>query len=270
MNIGEAVGVIAAQSIGEPGTQLTMRTFHIGGAAQRGAEQSSVEASHEGTVAVRNRNVVMNSQGTPVVMSRNCEIVLTDDKDRERARFRVPYGARLLVDEGQTVARGQKLAEWDPYTLPIITERAGKVEYIDLIEGITLVERMDEVTGLTSKVVVDYKQGAKGVDLRPRLQLKDENGEVPAAAERHRCSLLPGAGLDPVGRQRRRGGGGRRAGAHPARGQQDARHHRRSAARGRTVRGAPAEGSRGDRRDRRACGIRQGLQGEAPHHREER
>ena len=106
MNIGEAVGVIAAQSIGEPGTQLTMRTFHIGGAAQRGAEQSSVEASHEGTVTMKNRNVVMNSQGVPVVMSRNCEMVLTDDKQRERARFRVPYGARLLVDEGQMVARG--------------------------------------------------------------------------------------------------------------------------------------------------------------------
>ncbi len=178
VNIGEAVGVIAAQSIGEPGTQLTMRTFHIGGAAQRGAEQSAIEASHEGTVSVKNRNVVMNSLGTPVVMSRNCEIVLVDDKARERARFRVPYGARLLVDEGQQVARGQKLAEWDPYTLPIITERTGKVEYLDLIEGITLVERMDEVTGLTSKVVVDYKQAAKGADLRPRLQLKDERGEV--------------------------------------------------------------------------------------------
>ncbi len=178
VNIGEAVGVIAAQSIGEPGTQLTMRTFHIGGAAQRGAEQSSVEASHEGTVAVRNRNVVQNIQGVPVVMSRNCEIVLQDDKERERARFRVPYGARLLVDDGATVTRLQKLAEWDPYTLPIITERAGSVEYLDLIDGVTLVERMDEVTGLTSKVVVDYKQAAKGVDLRPRLQLKDEKGEV--------------------------------------------------------------------------------------------
>ena len=178
VNIGEAVGVIAAQSIGEPGTQLTMRTFHIGGAAQRGAEQSSVEASHEGTVAVRNRNVVQNSMGVPVVMSRNCEIVLQDGKERERARFRVPYGARLLVDDGASVTRLQKLAEWDPYTLPIITERAGSVEYLDLIDSITLVERMDEVTGLTSKVVVDYKQAAKGVDLRPRLQLKDEKGEV--------------------------------------------------------------------------------------------
>jgi len=178
VNIGEAVGVIAAQSIGEPGTQLTMRTFHIGGAAQRGAEQSSVEASHDGTVQIKNRNVVMNSQGAPIVMSRNCEIVLTDDKDRERARFRVPYGARLMVDEGARVARTQKLAEWDPYTLPIITEKAGKIEYLDLIEGVTLVERMDEVTGLTSKVVVDYKSGAKAADLRPRLQLKDENGDV--------------------------------------------------------------------------------------------
>ena len=178
VNIGEAVGVIAAQSIGEPGTQLTMRTFHIGGAAQRGAEQSSVEASHEGTVTVRNRNVVTNSQGVPVVMSRNCEIVLVDDKQRERARFRVPYGARLLADDGMAVTRAQKLAEWDPYTLPILTELAGQVEYLDLIEGITLVERMDEVTGLTSKVVVDYKQTAKGVDLRPRLQLKSPSGEV--------------------------------------------------------------------------------------------
>jgi len=178
VNVGEAVGVIAAQSIGEPGTQLTMRTFHIGGAAQRGVEQSSIEASHDGTISVKNRSVVMNSQGTPVVMSRNCELVLIDDRDRERARYRVPYGARLLADEGQQVARGQKLAEWDPFTLPIITERAGIVEYFDLIDGATLVERVDEVTGLTSKVVVDYKQAAKGVDLRPRLQLKDERGEV--------------------------------------------------------------------------------------------
>jgi DNA-directed RNA polymerase subunit beta' len=178
VNMGEAVGVIAAQSIGEPGTQLTMRTFHIGGAAQRGAEQSNVEASHEGIATVRNRNVVQNSMNVPVVMSRNCEIVLTDDRQRERARFRVPYGSRLLIDEGAKVVRGQKLAEWDPYTLPIITERAGQVEYLDLIEGITLVERMDEVTGLTSKVVVDYKQVAKSVDLRPRLQLKQGNEVV--------------------------------------------------------------------------------------------
>ncbi len=178
VNQGEAVGVIAAQSIGEPGTQLTMRTFHIGGAAQRGAEQSSVEASHDGTVKMNNPNVVVSGAGVPVVMSRNCEIVLTDPNGRERARFRVPYGARLLTTEGATVARQQKLAEWDPYTLPIITEQDGKIEYLDLLEGATLVERVDEVTGLTSKVVVDYKQNARGADLRPRLQLKDAKGKV--------------------------------------------------------------------------------------------
>lgn len=178
VNIGGAVGVIAAQSIGEPGTQLTMRTFHIGGAAQRGAEQSMVEASRDGKVTIRNKNVVHNSQNVPIVMSRNCEILLTDDRGTERARYRVPYGARLLVEDGAAVTRGQKMAEWDPYTLPIITEQPGKVEYLDLIDSITLVERMDEVTGLTSKVVVDYKQASKGIDLRPRLQLKDANGDV--------------------------------------------------------------------------------------------
>ncbi|MFT9376679.1 DNA-directed RNA polymerase subunit beta', partial [Komagataeibacter saccharivorans] len=178
VNIGEAVGVIAAQSIGEPGTQLTMRTFHIGGAAQRGAEQSMVEASRDGKVTIRNKNVVQNSQNVPIVMSRNCEILLTDDRGTERARYRVPYGARLLVEDGADVTRGQKMAEWDPYTLPIITEQPGKVEYLDLIDSITLVERMDEVTGLTSKVVVDYKQASKGIDLRPRLQLKDAKGDV--------------------------------------------------------------------------------------------
>ncbi|AQS91089.1 DNA-directed RNA polymerase subunit beta' [Gluconobacter albidus] len=178
VNIGEAVGVIAAQSIGEPGTQLTMRTFHIGGAATRGAEQSMVEASRDGIVTIKNRNVVENSQKVLVVMSRNCEILLTDENGVERARYRVPYGARLMVSEGEAVTRTQKMAEWDPYTLPIITEQAGTVEYLDLIDSITLVERMDEVTGLSSKVVVDYKQAAKGVDLRPRLQLKDASGNV--------------------------------------------------------------------------------------------
>ena len=176
VNIGEAVGVIAAQSIGEPGTQLTMRTFHIGGAAQRGAEVSAVEASHDGTLTIKNQNVVQNSQGVPVIMSRNCEVAIMDDKGRERARFRVPYGARLLAQEGQKVTRLLKLAEWDPYTLPIITERAGVVEYLDMLDGVTIVERMDEVTGLTTKVVVDYKQSTKGVDLRPLAAAEGRQG----------------------------------------------------------------------------------------------
>jgi DNA-directed RNA polymerase subunit beta' len=178
VNIGEAVGVIAAQSIGEPGTQLTMRTFHIGGAAQRGAEQSSVEAAFDARAEVKNRNVVINSGGVPVVMGRNTEIVLLDEAGREKARHRVPYGARLLVDDGAEVKRGDRLVEWDPYTIPIITEKDGIAHYVDLIEGLSMRETVDEATGISSKVVVDWKQQPRGSDLRPRVTLRDEQGEV--------------------------------------------------------------------------------------------
>jgi DNA-directed RNA polymerase subunit beta' len=178
VNIGEAVGVIAAQSIGEPGTQLTMRTFHIGGAAQRGAEQSSVEAAFDATIEVKNRNVVINSTGIPVVMGRNTEMVLLDDAGREKARYRVPYGARLLADDGAPVTRGDRLVEWDPYTIPIITEKDGIAHYVDLIEGLSVRETVDEATGISSKVVVDWKQQPRGSDLRPRITLRDEEGEV--------------------------------------------------------------------------------------------
>ena len=186
VNIGEAVGVIAAQSIGEPGTQLTMRTFHIGGAAQRGAEQSSVEAAFEAKVEVKNRNIVMNSAGVPVVMGRNLEIVLLDEAGREKARHRVPYGARLLADEGAQVERGERLAEWDPYTIPIVTEKDGIAHYVDLIEGLSMREVVDEATGISSKVVIDWKQQPRGSELRPRITLRDEQGEV----------LLLGNGLE--------------------------------------------------------------------------
>jgi DNA-directed RNA polymerase subunit beta' len=178
VNIGEAVGVIAAQSIGEPGTQLTMRTFHIGGAAQRGAEQSSVEAAFEAKVVVKNRNVVINSSGVPVVMGRNCEVTLVDEAGREKARHRVPYGAKLLSDDGTNVKKGQKLAEWDPYTIPIITERDGVAHYVDLVEGTSVREVLDEATGIASKVVIDWKQQPRGNDLKPRVTLRDEAGEV--------------------------------------------------------------------------------------------
>jgi DNA-directed RNA polymerase subunit beta' len=177
VNMGEAVGVIAAQSIGEPGTQLTMRTFHIGGAAQRGAEQSSVEAAFDAVIEVKNRNVVINSSGVPVVMGRNCEIVLFSE-GREKARHRVPYGARLLVDDGALVKRGDRLVEWDPYTIPIITEKEGIAHYVDLIEGLSVRETVDDATGISSKVVVDWRQQPRGSDLRPRITLRDENGEV--------------------------------------------------------------------------------------------
>ncbi|HLY46194.1 MAG TPA: DNA-directed RNA polymerase subunit beta', partial [Stellaceae bacterium] len=178
VNIGEAVGVIAAQSIGEPGTQLTMRTFHIGGAAQRGAEQSSVEAAFDAKVEVKNRNVVINSSGLPVVMGRNTEMVLVDDAGREKARHRVPYGARLLADDGVEIHRGDRLAEWDPYTIPIITEKDGVAHYLDLSEGISMREVLDEATGISSKVVIDWKQQPRGGDLRPRIALSDDKGEL--------------------------------------------------------------------------------------------
>ena len=178
VNVGEAVGVIAAQSIGEPGTQLTMRTFHIGGAAQRGAEQSSVEATMAGTIKVENRNVVENSDQILIVMNRTTEIVLLDEGGRERARHRVPYGSRLLVDDGVVVEPGQVLSEWDPYTIPIITEKEGTANYMDLVDGMSMNEVMDEATGIASRVVVDWKQQPKGGDLRPRITLRDEAGDV--------------------------------------------------------------------------------------------
>ncbi|RED53740.1 DNA-directed RNA polymerase subunit beta' [Aestuariispira insulae] len=178
VNRGEAVGVIAAQSIGEPGTQLTMRTFHIGGAAQRGAEQNSIESSLDGTVKINNRNVVIDSEGRPVVMNRNCEVVLLDEVGRERARHRVPYGTRLRVDEGDSVVKGQTVAEWDPYTIPIISEKSGVAHYVDLTEGVSVRDVVDEATGIASKVVIDWKQQAKGSDLKPRITLRSENGDV--------------------------------------------------------------------------------------------
>jgi DNA-directed RNA polymerase subunit beta' len=178
VNVGEAVGVIAAQSIGEPGTQLTMRTFHIGGAVQRGAEQSSVEAAFDAQLTIKNRNVVINSEGVPIVMGRNCELVLSDEAGRERARHRVPYGAKLLIDHGSAVTKGQRLAEWDPYTLPIITEREGIANYLDLVEGLSMREVLDETTGITNRVVVDWKQQPRGNDLKPRIQLTDGKGKI--------------------------------------------------------------------------------------------
>jgi DNA-directed RNA polymerase subunit beta' len=178
VNEGEAVGVIAAQSIGEPGTQLTMRTFHIGGAAQRGAEISSVEASFDGKVKINNRNVVKNSSGVPIVMGRNNELVLVDENGLERARHRLPYGAKILADEGVKVKRGDKLAEWDPYTIPMITERDGAANYMDLVEGISIREVMDEATGISAKVVTDWRQQARGSDLKPRILLRDDQGNA--------------------------------------------------------------------------------------------
>ena len=177
VNVGEAVGVIAAQSIGEPGTQLTMRTFHIGGAAQV-AEQASHEASIDGTIKVENKNIVVDSTGKPVVMNRNTDVCVLDAQGRERARHRIPYGARLLVEDGGEVKKGAPMAEWDPYTIPVITEKDGVANYVDLVEGVSMREVTDETTGIASKVVIDWKQQPQGADLRPRVTLRNKRGQV--------------------------------------------------------------------------------------------
>jgi DNA-directed RNA polymerase subunit beta' len=178
VSVGEAVGVIAAQSIGEPGTQLTMRTFHIGGAATKGVEASSIEASRDAKVAFVNKNIVIDSSGKHIVMSRSFEILLVDEKGAERARHKVPYGSKLLVEEGASVQKGQKLAEWDPYTIPILTERTGIIAYRDLVEGVSVREILDEATGISNKVIIDWKQQSRGSDLRPRITLVDDKGEL--------------------------------------------------------------------------------------------
>ncbi len=177
VNIGEAVGVMAAQSIGEPGTQLTMRTFHIGGAAQKSAERSHVEANLDAKVEVRNKVVVKNSEGVEIIMGRNTEIVLIDKKGDEKSAQRVPYGSRILVEDGSKVKAGDKMAEWDPYTIPVITEKDGFAHFVDLIEGVSVTDNVDESTGISSKKVIDWHSQPKGGDLKPRISMLDTKGE---------------------------------------------------------------------------------------------
>ncbi|HEY1749118.1 MAG TPA: DNA-directed RNA polymerase subunit beta', partial [Xanthobacteraceae bacterium] len=179
VNMGEAVGVIAAQSIGEPGTQLTMRTFHIGGAAQI-SEQSFVESNFEGTIRIKNKNVARNSDGDQIVMSRNLIVAVTDPDGTERAVHRIQYGARLKVEDGEHIKRGQRIAEWDPYTRPIMTEVEGTVGFEDLVEGQSLTETLDESTGIAKRVVIDWRSGsARGQqDLRPALVIKGKDGKI--------------------------------------------------------------------------------------------
>ncbi|PCJ29505.1 MAG: DNA-directed RNA polymerase subunit beta' [Rickettsiales bacterium] len=174
---GEAVGVIAAQSIGEPGTQLTMRTFHIGGAATKGTEVSSVSASYEAKVKVIGRNLVTNSVGAQIVMGRSCEVLLLDVKGAERARYKIPYGSKLMIDDGCKVEKGQMIAEWDPYSIPVITEKSGKVLFVDLVEGVSIRTVVDDATGISSKVVIESRQYSKGAELAPRIQLVDAKGK---------------------------------------------------------------------------------------------
>jgi len=177
VNIGEAVGVIAAQSIGEPGTQLTMRTFHIGGAASRAAAVNSIEPKNAGTIKLHNIKTIENAAGKLVAVSRSGEVVVLDDIGRERERYKLPYGAELQVREGEKVEGGQTVAVWDPHTHPIITEMAGVLRFVDFIDGVTVQKQTDEITGLSSVVVIDPKQRpTAGKDLRPMVKLVDEKG----------------------------------------------------------------------------------------------
>ncbi|MBO9499028.1 MAG: DNA-directed RNA polymerase subunit beta', partial [Novosphingobium sp.] len=198
VNIGEAVGVIAAQSIGEPGTQLTMRTFHIGGAAQVN-ETSHLEAISDGTIHYRDMPTITDKRGRLLSLARNGEIVVIDAEGREREIHKVPYGTVLMHKDGDKVTIGERLAEWDPFTLPIITEQSGVVRYQDLADGKTLTEQTDEATGMTSRVVTEYRataSRAKKEDLRPRLTLLGEEGAKKGEeTEAARYMLAPGTQL---------------------------------------------------------------------------
>ncbi|NNC97742.1 MAG: DNA-directed RNA polymerase subunit beta' [Gammaproteobacteria bacterium] len=175
---GEAVGVIAAQSIGEPGTQLTMRTFHIGGAASRAAAISSVEVKNTGTVRLHNIKTVKHSKGHLVAVSRSGEIGVMNESGRERERYKIPYGSMISVDDGDSVVAGQVIANWDPHTHPVITEVEGFIKYEDFVDGVSVTTQVDEVTGLSNTVITDPSQrGAAGKDLRPVAKLVDKKGE---------------------------------------------------------------------------------------------
>jgi DNA-directed RNA polymerase subunit beta' len=190
VNIGEAVGVIAAQSIGEPGTQLTMRTFHIGGAAQLN-ETSNLEAVADGTVEFRDLPTILDARGRRVAMARNGELAIVDMDGRERSSHRIPYGAHLMCESGHIVSKGDRIAEWDPFMMPVITEKGGVVKFQDLVEGKTLTEQTDEATGIAQRVVTEFRGSARSKeDLRPRVTLLDEE-----SGEAARYMLAPGAML---------------------------------------------------------------------------
>src|SRR5690606_10444538 len=199
VNIGEADGVIAAQSIGEPGTQLTMRTFHIGGAAQVN-EKSHLEAISDGKIEYRDMPTIKDKRGRLLSLARNGELAVIDKEGRERELHKVPYGTVLMFKDGDKVKEGDRLAEWDPFTLPIITEQSGVVRYQDLVEGKTLTEQVDEATGIAQRVVTEYRAAgrSKKEDLRPRLTLLGEEnakGKKGEETEAARYMLAPGTSL---------------------------------------------------------------------------
>ncbi|MGE0852191.1 MAG: DNA-directed RNA polymerase subunit beta' [Hyphomicrobiaceae bacterium] len=183
VNIGEAVGVIAAQSIGEPGTQLTMRTFHLGGVAQT-VDQSFLESNFNGKVKVKNRAVVKDSQGRLIAMGRNMAFVISDQSGKELAIQKIPYGALMHVDDGDEVKRGARLAQWDPYMRPILTEVDGVADFVDLVEGVSMKEQTDEMQGTTNRVIMDWRASPRGSDLKPAILIKESKGGKPVRVSR--------------------------------------------------------------------------------------
>jgi len=179
---GEAIGMIAAQSIGEPGTQLTMRTFHVGGTAQV-KEESQIIAHASGKIKIVNRNIIEDSSKNKIIMSRNTQVSIEDENERQIAIYKVPYGSKLYVDNNEEVKKGKKICEWDPYTLPVIAERSGKVSYMDLVEGVSIAETIDDATGIASKSVLDWRSQSKNTELKPRITLRDEKGNVVKKAD---------------------------------------------------------------------------------------
>ena len=179
---GEAIGMIAAQSIGEPGTQLTMRTFHVGGTAQI-KEESQIVAHAAGKIKITNRNIIEDSKKNKIIMGRNTHVYIEDASERQLAVYKVPYGAKLYCDNNEDVKKGKKICEWDPYTLPVIAEKSGIVHYMDLVDGVSLAETTDDATGISSKSVLDWRSQSKNTELKPRITLRDEKGNVVKKAD---------------------------------------------------------------------------------------
>ncbi|BCB95724.1 DNA-directed RNA polymerase subunit beta' [Dissulfurispira thermophila] len=193
IEIGEAIGIIAAQSIGEPGTQLTMRTFHIGGAATKVIEQATLEPKNSGYVKFIDLNAVKNKEGVLIVLNRNAMIAIVDKSGREKEKYNLVYGARIFAEDGQKIEAGQRLVEWDPYSTPILTEIGGRIALGDIVEGVTVKEEVDETTGLAHKVIIDYP-----ANMRPRVSIKDEHGrtaKIPGTNNPARYLLPSGAHL---------------------------------------------------------------------------
>jgi DNA-directed RNA polymerase subunit beta' len=182
VTIGEAIGMIAAQSIGEPGTQLTMRTFHVGGTAQI-KEESEAIAHFSGKINIINRNIIEDSKKNKIIMGRNTQISIQDSNNQQLAIYKIPYGGKLFCDNDEKISKGKKICEWDPYTLPVIAEKSGIVSYMDLVDGVSLAEIADDATGITSKSVLDWRSQSKNTELKPRITLRDEKGNVIKKAD---------------------------------------------------------------------------------------